>query len=274
MNRLQRNILNDLNKNIAASQRHIRKTFDRHYLGIVVATLSLGIVVSAVGLVYEATQYDDVLEAYDDLLAMSDDKDKQIAMLERRVDAKQNEIDELTSKLSYYEHILEDKPNYFMPDEYYVGASAAPQIYESIPLSEELQQYTYTMCCYFDIPEMYDEMLTIMWQESEFTTDKTHENENGSVDYGLMQINSCNLQSLEDNLNITDIMDPQQNICSGCYLLRSLLNYYHGNTGKAIMAYNMGAGNADALIAKGISTSQYTDEVSYKLIKLQADQYE
>lgn len=274
MSRLQRNILNNLIKSFSALQRHIYKFFNTNFIRITVVLLSVGIVVSAAGLVFEAIEYDAVLEAYNDLLLVSDNKDLQIDMLERRVADKQNEIDALTSQLSYYEHMLEDKPEYFMPAEYYVSASAAPQIYESIPLSEELQQYTYTMCCYFDIPDMYDEVLTIMWQESEFTADKTHENDNGSVDYGLMQINSCNLQTLEDALNVTDIMDPQQNICSGCYIIRTLLIYYNNDSRKAIMAYNMGAGNADALIAQGISTSNYTEEVSSKLIKLQADQYE
>ena len=78
-------------------------------------------------------------------------------------------------------------------------------------------------------------------------------------DYGLMQINACNISWLEDELGITDLFDPAQNIESGAYILSGYLNRY--SLADALMAYNCGESGAKRLWRQGIHSTSYTKEV-------------
>lgn len=78
-------------------------------------------------------------------------------------------------------------------------------------------------------------------------------------DYGLMQINACNISWLEDELGITDLFDPAQNIESGVYILSGYLNQY--SLADALMAYNCGESGAKRLWRQGIHSTRYTKEV-------------
>ena len=78
-------------------------------------------------------------------------------------------------------------------------------------------------------------------------------------DYGLMQINACNISWLEDELGITDLFDPAQNIESGVYILSGYLNQY--SLADALMAYNCGESGAKRLWRQGIHSTSYTKEV-------------
>lgn len=78
-------------------------------------------------------------------------------------------------------------------------------------------------------------------------------------DYGLMQINACNISWLEDELGITDLFDPAQNIESGAYILSGYLNRY--GLADALMAYNCGESGAKRLWRQGIHSTSYTKEV-------------
>lgn len=78
-------------------------------------------------------------------------------------------------------------------------------------------------------------------------------------DYGLMQINACNISWLEDELGITDLFDPAQNIESGAYILSGYLNRY--SLADALMAYNCGESGAKRLWRQGIHSTSYTREV-------------
>lgn len=257
-------------------RRHFSKIRNSN-LNVVVLIV---ILVTAVFIV-STNQYMGVVDAYDSLLQVVENKDAELQSKDEELRAKQRRIDELTDQvkilskqLEGYEELVDNRPKYFTPNDWYVSSAATPKIYTAIPLSEDLQQYTYTMCCYFDMTDVYDEVLAIMWQETHYNASLTNENDNGTIDYGLMQINSSNKAMLVDNLGVTNLLDPQQNICCGCYIIKTLLNYYDGNTRKAIMAYNMGVGNVDKLSKQGIYTSDYYEAFSIKLTKLQANQYE
>lgn len=78
-------------------------------------------------------------------------------------------------------------------------------------------------------------------------------------DYGLMQINACNISWLEDELGITDLFDPAQNIESGAYILSGYLNRY--SLADALIAYNCGESGAKRLWRQGIHSTSYTKKV-------------
>lgn len=78
-------------------------------------------------------------------------------------------------------------------------------------------------------------------------------------DYGLMQINACNVSWLQDELGVTDLFDPAQNIESGVYILSRFLKRY--SLADALMAYNCGEGGAKRLWGQGVHSTNYTRKV-------------
>lgn len=129
----------------------------------------------------------------------------------------------------------------------------------NIPLSEELQQYTYDQCLYYGIEDYYEIALAIMWQESNYTTDVV----SSTNDYGIMQINKCNHNELYDVLNIVDIMDPKDNIQSGIYILHNLVKR-SDDVHQVLVSYNMGPTRCKQLRAEGIYSSKYSRGVMDK----------
>jgi transglycosylase-like protein with SLT domain len=81
--------------------------------------------------------------------------------------------------------------------------------------------------------------LAVAQQESSFNPNAVSKpNSNGTVDYGLFQINSSNLASF----GVTNPLDPTQNINAGVAYLGQLLTQYNGDQSKALAAYNAGPG--------------------------------
>lgn len=169
-------------------------------------------------------------------------------------------LSETETKLLEVEKELEE---FKKPIEY--GVAAAP-IYD-IPLSEELQQYTYDTCLVYGIEDYYEVVLAVMWKESAFDTDVIS---NGN--YGLMQINYVNHDWLVDTLGLTDVLSPRNNIECGVYLLSSLIDKYE-DTHMALMAYNMGEGGASEQWARGNYSSYYSNAILAKAESIKADNY-
>lgn len=120
-------------------------------------------------------------------------------------------------------------------------------------LPKELQEYTYYMSNdYVD----YSFVLGLMYCESGFQTDCISETE----DCGLMQINKLNCDWLSEQLQISDITDPYQNIRAGLYILRQLFEKYD-DPAKVAMAYNMGEYGASVLWEQGIYETSYSEKV-------------
>ena len=71
---------------------------------------------------------------------------------------------------------------------------------------------------------------------------------------GLMQIMESTAEDINNNLHLiddlneTNIYDPEVNIAFGCKYLSYLINHYQGNYYLAICAYNAGMGNVDKWI--------------------------
>lgn len=78
----------------------------------------------------------------------------------------------------------------------------------------------------------------IGWAESRFQSDRVHVNVNGSVDVGLMQINSIHFPLLEKiGVSADQLFDPCTNIDVGARMYAAKVNR-HGDTLRAIGAYN------------------------------------
>lgn len=129
-----------------------------------------------------------------------------------------------------------------------------------IPLSDELQEYTYYTCTYYGIEDYYELVLATMAHESNFDPDAI----SATQDYGLMQINICNHSDLKKKLEFVDIMDEKSNIECGIYMLSDYLLEYE-DPHKALMVYNMGPTNAREQWQRGNYSSVYSRAVLKKL---------
>lgn len=128
-----------------------------------------------------------------------------------------------------------------------------------IPLSVELQEYTYQRCEALGLvaPGIdYPTALALMGKESEYTADAV----SATGDYGLMQINTINHDWLREDLGITDFLDAKQSIDAGTEMLAQLSAKY-SDPHKVLMAYNMGEGGASKLWAQGITSSEYSRDI-------------
>jgi soluble lytic murein transglycosylase-like protein len=78
----------------------------------------------------------------------------------------------------------------------------------------------------------------IAWQESRNRPDAKHVNANGSIDYGVMQINTIHLATLAQyGIDREALMSPCKNIYIAAWQLRRQINKY-GNTWAAVGAYH------------------------------------
>ncbi|WP_245230723.1 lytic transglycosylase domain-containing protein [Xanthomonas arboricola] len=78
----------------------------------------------------------------------------------------------------------------------------------------------------------------IAWQESRGRADAIHRNNNGTVDYGKMQINSIHLRRLSSyGISRDALMQPCVSVYVAAWRLREMTNKY-GNTWAAVGAYH------------------------------------
>lgn len=128
-------------------------------------------------------------------------------------------------------------------------------------LSEDLQEYTYYLCEAYYID--FNFAMALMYMESSFESDAISK----TGEYGLMQINQCNHESLSSALGISDFTEPYGNIQAGLFILRRLFEKY-GDAAKVCMAYNMGEYGASVLWRQGIYETSYSNKILTK-----ADEY-
>jgi len=127
-----------------------------------------------------------------------------------------------------------------------------------IPLPLEVNQFIYDESEFRQIP--YELIIAVIDAESTFQLDVVSE----TGDYGLMQINQCNIASLKEEFQFDDIMYYRNNVRSGVYLLSELYTKYDGDVDKTLMAYNMGDTGAKQLWKKGITESKYSIKIKEK----------
>lgn len=193
---------------------------------------------------------------------------KRVQALQSDIDKLNQQVIELTTRNQELSAALQqsnDKLRLFVDD---TEVRAAEPTYYDIPLSKDLQLYTYNKCVEYGITEHYELVLAMMWQESNYTADLV----SSTNDYGIMQINSCNHSWLVDLLGPTDFLDASDNINAGVYVISKLLIKY-GDEHKALMAYNMGEHGASLNWQAGNYTSNYSRGVVAKREAIKANNY-
>ena len=135
----------------------------------------------------------------------------------------------------------------------YTTTTDKPLYLRDIPLSCELQSYTYETADKYGVN--YDLMLAIMQTESQFTNVIS---DNGE-DIGLCQINTINAEWLYTEHGIYNLMDERQNI-EACAIILSKLQGQFNEENHVVMAYNLGASKAEKYISSGKIT-EYTEKV-------------
>ena len=193
---------------------------------------------------------------------------KRVQALQSDIDKLNQQVTELTTRNQELSTALQqsnDKLRLFVDD---TEVRAAEPTYYDIPLSKDLQLYTYNKCVEYGVPEHYELVLAMMWQESNYTADLI----SSTDDYGIMQINSCNHSWLVDLLGPTNFLDASDNINAGVYVISKLLIKY-GDEHKALMAYNMGEYGASLNWQAGNYTSNYSRGVVAKREAIEANNY-
>lgn len=108
-----------------------------------------------------------------------------------------------------------------------------------MPTTQEIQQQITSAASNAGVPTAL--ALAIAQQESSFDPNAVNTaNNNGTADYGVMQINSSNLPSL--GLTPSSVMDPSTNINAGVGILAQLWAQY-GDAASVASAYNTGSPN-------------------------------
>lgn len=126
--------------------------------------------------------------------------------------------------------------------------------YYNVPLSHELQDYIRNLCIEYDVP--MDLVMAVIEVESSFRSGVVSK----TNDYGLMQINKINHEWLSETLEVTDFLDPYENVLCGIYILSDYIGEGEDIV-KGLMCYNCGKTGAKRLWDKGIYSTTYTDKI-------------
>lgn len=113
--------------------------------------------------------------------------------------------------------------------------------HKEIPMDRELQEHLWKQCRMWEVD--YGLALGSIELESQFTPDAVSEvNNNGTIDIGICQVNSRNVEKLQRLGFIEkqdDLLDPYKNIECGMFILGMCVEEF-GNTEQAYYYYNTG----------------------------------
>lgn len=115
--------------------------------------------------------------------------------------------------------------------------------YYDIPLSKELQKYTYDLVHKYKTTKFFNEKLiyAVIELESNFNPNII----SSTNDYGLMQINITNHKWLSKKLGINNFLDAKDNINAGVFILHLLTRKYeYKGIHYILTAYNRGENGA------------------------------
>lgn len=129
-----------------------------------------------------------------------------------------------------------------------------------IPLDYDVQRYIYKQCKKDD--DFYCFIIAIIDQESGFDEKEV----SYTNDYGLMQINACNHDDLQDKYGKKNFLDPYDNVYCGIRIIRGYLKEYEYKN-LSLMVYNMGKYGARKQWRKGVYSTDYTVKVLDKYHK-------
>jgi hypothetical protein len=132
------------------------------------------------------------------------------------------------------------------------------EIQRDVPMPFIYQVYTFSVCQDYKVD--YEMALAVMDGECNGEISAFNRNDNGSVDKGIMQINSCNYSWLKEELGVTDFYNPWQNIRCGVFILGGLSSRYTDQH-QILMSYNMGERRMRKLRNEGIYSSEYSRKI-------------
>lgn len=152
---------------------------------------------------------------------------------------------------SIHTSVLPPTPPVAYTQALYEAQQDEPVIFD-VPLERPLQAHLFEVCEDYDIPAKL--LLAVMEQESRFETDAV----SPGGDMGLMQISPVSGDFLCEELSLTDLMNPRENITAGAYLLSLCRD---DNIHRWLMNYNCGKGRAAELWNEGVTSTAYSREV-------------
>ena len=124
--------------------------------------------------------------------------------------------------------------------------------YFEIPLSEEVQRQTIAICRQYEVA--VELVFAVMADESGYRLHtQDHLNADGSVDRGIMQINSCNWGWLAEQG--IDVNTVEGNIEAGVVILSCFLDQYPAE--QALVAYECGEGRMQARNIRSTAFSRW-----------------
>ncbi len=136
--------------------------------------------------------------------------------------------------------------------------------YYDIPLATDIQDTIFRECKTKNVPE--DLVIALIGVESHYNSKSISR----TNDYGLMQINICHKESLERDLQVTDLLDSKQNIKAGVHMLSWIVNKY-SNMNQALMVYNNGEAGAQKLWKQGVYSTPYSRKVIDQMNKIKKE---
>lgn len=158
-------------------------------------------------------------------------------------------------------------------------AAGPVETYQEWP--DDLKAYTMELCDEYDVDPALT--LAVIYNESRFQSGLTHLNSNGTIDYGLMQVNEVNFDYLHETLGINsmrELLDDKVGIQCGVQLLAYHKDYTE-NDADALLRYQVGAGKYKKIKKSGKSTTEthsrvltYRDEFAEYLIECEAESEE
>lgn len=134
-----------------------------------------------------------------------------------------------------------------------------------IPMSAELQGYTYELCKYYALP--YELVLAVIHTESRFDP-----NADSGSSKGLMQLNTNTYPALAKELGLEiDPMNSVDNVTAGIYYLAKLRDAWQGYSDEEVfslmlISYNRGVQGCKDYVRKyGLDNIYVTKVYEYKI---------
>ena len=129
-----------------------------------------------------------------------------------------------------------------------------PRPLYDVPLSSEVQRYIFNVADYYGLEPSL--ILAIIEKESGYNEAAIGD---GGESYGLMQVQGRVWSVRMDELGVTDLLNPYENIAIGVDILAAHLEQGLG-VEWALMAYNGGVSYANKMTAEG-KVSKYAQSV-------------
>lgn len=143
--------------------------------------------------------------------------------------------------------------------------SGAVAAYQAWP--QALKTYTKEVCAEYGVDQTL--ALGVIYNESRFQSGLTHLNSNGTVDYGLMQVNEVNFDYLHETLGINsmqELLDDKVGIRCGVQLL-AYHKQYTDDDSSALLRYQVGAGRYNQYLKSG----EWSNETHQRVLTYQKE---